>query len=250
MKPKVSIITVVYNGITEIENTILSVINQTYSNIEYLVIDGGSSDGTIDVIRKYESKIDYWQSEPDGGIYFAMNKGIELASGEWINFRNCGDYFNDKNTVEKIFSLPVADDIMILHGDCRFIDRNGYRDLQPSILRKSIKKEMPIFHPSAFVRTSLHKQFNFNIEYKSSADYEFVYRMISKGYKMEYRPILVATYNAIEGFSLTNWKIAKKEIWQWKYPSFPLKSFCIWLDIALYSLRKKIAKIRHSINVK
>ncbi len=83
--------TVTYNAEELLEETILSVINQSYKNIEYIIIDGASTDGTIDIIKKYEEKIDYWMSEPDEGIYFAMNKAIEKATGKWINFMNAGD---------------------------------------------------------------------------------------------------------------------------------------------------------------
>lgn len=95
--PKISIITVVYNGAKSIEKTIHSVLNQTYKNIEYIIIDGGSTDNTIDIIKKYEGQFFYWVSEPDKGIYDAMNKGLDAASGEWINFMNCGDsFFNNE----------------------------------------------------------------------------------------------------------------------------------------------------------
>jgi glycosyltransferase involved in cell wall biosynthesis len=84
--PLVTIVTVSYNVVSTIERTILSVVNQTYSNIEYIIIDGGSTDGTVDIIKKYMDKIAYWVSEPDKGIYDAMNKGILMAKGQWINF--------------------------------------------------------------------------------------------------------------------------------------------------------------------
>lgn len=90
---KISIVTVSYNAAKTIEQTIKSVINQTYSNIEYIVIDGGSTDGTVDIIRKYEDRIAYWVSEPDGGIFDAMNKGIKVATGEVVGIINSDDWY-------------------------------------------------------------------------------------------------------------------------------------------------------------
>lgn len=103
-KPLISIITVVYNGEKYLEETIQSVINQTYDNVEYIIIDGGSTDGTLNIIRKYEHIIDYWISEKDNGIYDAMNKGLHLASGEWINFMNAGDTFWKSDSISSILS--------------------------------------------------------------------------------------------------------------------------------------------------
>ena len=116
--PTISIITVAYNASNTIETTILSVVNQTYPNIEYIIIDGGSTDGTIDIIKKYESKITKWISEPDKGIYDAMNKGINLARGEWINFMNCGDSFYENNTLQVISDTIInSKDINVIYGN-------------------------------------------------------------------------------------------------------------------------------------
>lgn len=89
----ISIVTVSYNAVDTIEETIQSVLGQDYEAIEYIVVDGGSTDGTVDIIKKYSDKLSYWVSEPDNGVYDAMNKGITVASGQWINFMNSGDCF-------------------------------------------------------------------------------------------------------------------------------------------------------------
>ena len=99
----ISIVTVSYNAVLTIEQTILSVINQTYPNVEYIIIDGGSTDGTVDIIKKYANKIAYWVSEPDKGIYDAMNKGGLKATGDFIQFLNAGDWFENEYVIEKIF---------------------------------------------------------------------------------------------------------------------------------------------------
>ena len=99
----ISIVTVSYNAVLTIEQTILSVINQTYPNVEYIIIDGGSTDGTVDIIKKYANKIAYWVSEPDKGIYDAMNKGGLKATGDFIQFLNAGDWFENEHVIEKIF---------------------------------------------------------------------------------------------------------------------------------------------------
>lgn len=246
-RPLITIITVVYNGVKDMEQTMLSVLNQTYPEIEYIVIDGGSTDGTVDIIKKYEQRLAYWVSEPDKGIYYAMNKGILKATGEWIHFRNCGDYFSDADVLENFFSGSVDDQVMILHGDCRLVKGKEYCEMPPPLLKRSYKKGMPVFHPSTFVRASFHRQYPFNTLYRSSADYEFIYKALERKVKVEYRPCLVAVYNAGEGFSVTNWKLAVREIWRWKFPDLPLRNVFVEINIWMLSLRKVIAKMRRRI---
>ena len=103
MLPKITVVTVVYNGILTLDATIKSVISQTYSNLEYIVVDGGSTDGTLELLKKYNSQISIIISEKDDGLYDAMNKGIALSTGEWICFMNCGDIFSSCNVLTFIF---------------------------------------------------------------------------------------------------------------------------------------------------
>ncbi len=124
-KPLMSIITVVFNGEKFLEQTIQSVINQTYKNIEYIIIDGGSTDGTLDIIKKYKDKIDYWASEKDEGIYDAMNKGIKVAKGKYLAFINADDWYED-NALNHVFSAYSQNqNIDFFYGNLNFIKDGG-----------------------------------------------------------------------------------------------------------------------------
>lgn len=161
--PLITVVTVVYNGEKTLEQTIQSVVNQTYDNVEYIIIDGASTDGTLDIVKKYEDKIDYWQSEPDKGIYDAMNKGIGLATGEWINFMNSGDEFYDSNTISDIFmNKKISADV--LYGS---VVLNG-NIVKPRKI-SSIKYTLPFCHQSSFLKRCICPLFK--SEYRIIADY-------------------------------------------------------------------------------
>lgn len=244
---KVSVVTVCYNSVDTIEETILSVLNQSYPDVEYIIIDGGSTDGTVDIIKKYTDRLAYWVSEPDKGIYDAMNKGIAIANGEWIHFRNSGDTFYDNNVIKTVFENNFSTDTIIVHGDCEFIYRNKRKLMKPAIFTCSYRSKMPVYHPACFIRTSYHKEHPFNIKYRSSSDYNFIYQIFKNNLKTEYLPFPFAVFDFRDGFSVKNWKMAKAEIWDWKYPKFFCKDFIFKFYIYSLEVRKYIAHKRGRI---
>lgn len=200
MTPKITIITVVYNAIESIEQTIQSVIGQTYPNFEYIVIDGASTDGTIDVIKKYQDKIIHWVSEPDNGIYDAMNKGIKLAKGEWVYFLG-GDDLLYINSVLKNISSRLTDKNKIYYGNVLFKTRNVIYDGKFSALKIATRN---ISHQSIFYPREIFDKYRFDTKYKIFADYELNLKLYgNSSYSFFYMPITVALFND-EGVSGSN----------------------------------------------
>jgi glycosyltransferase involved in cell wall biosynthesis len=159
-KPLISVITVVFMGEKHLEETIQSVINQTYDNVEYIIIDGGSTDGTLDIISKYDEQIDYWVSEPDNGIYDAMNKAIKLANGQWISMMNCSDTFNEDNILQHINSNYINTGYDFIYSDGNIIDVN-------LIINKISKRfscnhnNLIINHQCSIYNKALHDRYGF-----------------------------------------------------------------------------------------
>lgn len=165
-----SIITVVKNSENLLEETIQSVLSQTYSNIEYIIIDGASTDRTIDVIRQYDGKIHHWMSEPDSGISEAFNKGICLSKGEWINFLNAGDVFWQRDTIERV-SL-CFNRSLILTGFAQFGKKMIPKKLLYNWNRLNLKSM--VSHQASFVHRSVFDQIGlFNPNYQLRMDYDF-----------------------------------------------------------------------------
>lgn len=173
--PKITVVTVCFNAVDSIEETMLSVLNQTYKNIEYIIIDGESTDGTVDIIKKYSDRLAYWISEPDTGIYNAMNKGIAAATGDYINFMNAGDKFTTSNIVNTIVS-QISPAVDVLYGDCYYINMSegtNARKLVPASDISKIVKKYPFCHQATFSRTSYIKNHLFNTSFKICADWNF-----------------------------------------------------------------------------
>ncbi len=198
--PLITVITVVFNGEEFLEETIQSVINQTYDNVEYIIIDGGSSDGTLDVIRKYEHAIDYWVSEKDQGIYDAMNKGIELATGDWINFMNGGDSFYTCQVLSSVFSDKNYQNIQIVYGNHEVQYPSGRQRMAKAGQVKNLWKGSQFCHQATFVNTNYHKAHHFNLCTKIVADFEFFYKAWEANAEFKFVDVIVARFEA-GGFS-------------------------------------------------
>jgi len=177
--PLVSIITVVYNGVKTLEQTILSVLNQTYDNIEYIIIDGKSNDGTLQIIKRYDSQITLWISEPDNGLYHAMNKGVALAKGELIGIINSDDWY-EREAVEIVVSAYTNNiQKKIFHSNRFDIYPNGQKkqfSFNPS-KAKFYYYAMTYNHASMFFHKDIYKKYNYNTEFKVFSDYELVLKL-------------------------------------------------------------------------
>lgn len=195
-KPVLSVITVVYNNVRDVERTLLSVLDQTYPHIEYIVIDGGSTDGTLDILKRYENRIARLVSEKDNGIYHAMNKGLAMAGGDYVLFMNSGDEIYDQNTVEKIFS-GVAD-ADIYYGETEMFDENWNslgqrRHKAPENLTKaSFRYGMSVSHQAIYIRRQLTEPFD--LHYKLSADIDWILKALERANKVVNTHLYVAKY--------------------------------------------------------
>lgn len=195
-KPLITVATVVYNGAEFLEETIKSVIEQSYDNVEYIIVDGGSTDGTLEIIKKYDHAIDYWVSEPDKGIYDAMNKGIDLGSGDWINFMNAGDFFYDNDTLLKVFNLKnTFSGCHVIYGDHE-VRYPTKRKIVKAGKVKNLWKGSQFCHQSAFVSLAYHNINKFNIKRKIVADFEFFFKAYQDSKVMKYVPVTVSNVSA------------------------------------------------------
>lgn len=205
-----TIITVCLNIASTIRRTCESIVNQTFQDFQWIVVDGASTDGTLDILKEYSSRIDILISEPDKGIYNAMNKGIKLATGEYINFMNGGDEFYNNEVLQEVFDTnPTADviygDEYKIKGEKKYLFKN-WESVTPELLYQ----RYGIAHQSSFTKTIVLKKYGFNENYKISADYDFFIKICKKGYSF----IKIATIVNLfyeDGISVTNQQIVDSE---------------------------------------
>jgi glycosyltransferase involved in cell wall biosynthesis len=216
---KISIITVCFNGGTTIEKTILSVANQTYKSIEYIIVDGNSKDSTIEIIKRNEDKISKWISEPDKGLYEAMNKGIKMATGDIVGILNSDDTFNSNTVVEEIVDFHKRNNIEASVGNIIQHKENGKivrlyssKKWNPEKLKIGF---MPP-HPSIFFKRELFEKYgNYFLGFKIGADYELITRFFLKNKIIWKYSGITTTSMLVGGLSSSgaqSYKLITKEI--------------------------------------
>lgn len=213
--PKFSIITVTYNAVGVLEDTIQSIVTQTYKNVEYIIVDGGSTDGTLDIIRKYKDHIRTVISEPDKGLYDAMNKGMRAATGDYLCFLNAGDGFHEDDTLQLVTCSVTGTTLPdVLYGETNIVDSEGHflhkrRLSAPETLTwKSFKKGMLVCHQAFFVRRNLAEPYD--LQYRFSADFDWCIRIMKKAKVLHNTRLTLIDY-LNEGMTTRNHKASLKE---------------------------------------
>lgn len=209
---KASIITVSYNSVDTIERTIQSVLKQSYQNIEYIIIDGLSTDGTQQIIEKYKDRIAYYISEKDDGLYDAMNKGIQIATGEIIGIINSDDWYAE-SVIEDVVDYFLQSEADLIYG--KIINVLQDKEVQENwqIPLDHMWYEMAVPHPSVFVKKKIYEQLGiFNTAYKLAADYELLLRFYSKKVKFNYFDKVIAYFRS-GGVSETRRKESIDEVY-------------------------------------
>ena len=228
--PVVSIITINYNNTAGLKKTIDSVISQTFQDIEFIIIDGGSTDGSVDIIKSNAAKITHWVSEKDNGIYNAQNKGARKATGEYCLFLNSGDHLVESATLDKVVKELNKD---IVYGDLLIEDaqRNRSNGISPDVLDVYHFMISTLWHPCTFIKRALFEKYGYYREdFKITGDYEFFLRVILKnGVSYRHIPVPISIFD-MSGVSNDpeNQKLQseeRKRSWLMNYSSFMVKVF-------------------------
>lgn len=216
LTPKFSIITVTYNAADTIEDTIQSVISQTYHHVEYIIIDGASKDNTLNIVDQYREHITCLVSEPDRGLYDAMNKGMQLATGDYLCFLNAGDSFHEDDTLQlMVHSLRNTEKLPdVLYGETELVDSEGHfvrmrRLSAPETLNwKSFRQGMLVCHQAFFARRELTEPYD--LHYRFSADFDWCIRIMKKANALHNTHLTLIDYLE-EGMTTQNHQASLRE---------------------------------------
>jgi len=239
-----SIITVTYNASQWLERTIQSIISQSYPHIEYIIIDGNSTDGTLDIIKKHQSSISKYVSEPDSGLYDAMNKGLRLASGDYVWFINAGDTLYSDNIVQKIVNSLSSENLPdIIYGETQIVDEHSnllaMRRLKaPEKLSwKSFNMGMLVCHQSLMVKKTVEGLYDMKVRF--AADYDWCIRCLKKANKVLNTRLILSKFLEA-GLSAANRKESLKERYRImcrNYGKLPTQIRHIWFAVRFYTAK-------------
>lgn len=228
-RPLLSVVTVVFNGAAHLERAIQSVLSQSYGNVEYVVVDGGSTDGTLDILRKYGDRIDFWVSEPDEGIYHAMNKGIALATGELIGLLNSDDdYLPDalSEVARRYEDSPGKDVVITGRWNVLFDDKDLGIALSPSMKFHSLR----ICHQATFIPKRVHESHGlYDTKYRYSADLEMAVRLHAAGVPFLLLGSTLVNYRAFGASGLNYHRTGKEQ-------SEILRKYLPWKSVFLFRM--------------
>lgn len=215
LTPKFSVITVTYNAAAVLEDTIQSVITQTYHHVEYIIVDGGSTDGTLDIVAQYRDRIATLVSEPDKGLYDAMNKGMRLATGDYLCFLNAGDSFHEDDTLQSIaHSLTGSALPDVIYGQTELVDSEGHfvrmrRLSAPEHLNwKSFRQGMLVCHQAFFAKRALAEPYD--LRYRFSADFDWCIRVMKRVHTLHNTHLTLIDYLE-EGMTTRNRRASLRE---------------------------------------
>jgi len=240
--PKVTVVTINFNDAPLLRRTMRSVLAQQYPNLEYIVVDGGSTDGSLELIRQYAGQLARWVSEPDKGIFDAMNKGVRLSKGGFINFMNAGDEFAATDTILEVFR-QCSGTAALIYGDHEVVypSFSKHKQGKPA---EGLWRHMMFSHQALFCKRELLLAHPFDIGYKIAADFHFIYNRFREGHRFEHVPVKVARYLAggtseaqvLKGYA-ENRKVVMEHDRRWKVKWFHAKLYAKqWLTIQLRKL--------------
>lgn len=208
MSPRITIVTVTRNCVNDIESTLQSVLGQDYPDLEYIVVDGNSTDGTLEVIHRYRDRISQMVSEPDRGVYDAMNKALRMATGRWCAFMNAGDTYTDTQIVSTLFEGVDTDSpLRVLYGNADYLYSDGHKaphDTAPvDRLAWTINRYQPYTHQAVFYNIIDKEDCLYDLRYRIASDYDVACRYWCRYGITAYRhvPVSVCTYKAFDGIS-------------------------------------------------
>lgn len=240
--PVVSIVTVTRNDAVGLDRTMDSVVEQDYANREYVIVDGASTDGTVEVIRRRAAEVAHWISEPDTGIYHAMNKGVRLAAGEYVCFMNAGDRFASADTLTAMFTPSPRSDL--LWGDCIIESARGEEYDAARDVLKRLHRQMTVSHQSLFVRRAALLARPFDERLRIAADYDFLCERLLAGASWEYRPVPVSRIDD-RGASARIFRTSIREkrcVSLSRFPSRRLSILVYYLVLEAYMNAKQLIK--------